>query len=72
MTKDAFRALLRHTCEAIGGQKAFAAAHGIHPDEISHVLSGRRDPPDRVLAALGLEWSIEPRCIATEMEGANR
>ena len=45
---------LRRACDAAGGQKAWAEAHGIAPQHLNDVLMCRREISDRVLAALGL------------------
>ena len=50
---DVFAAL-RRACDAAGGQKAWAEAHGIAPQHLNDVLNARREISDRVLAALGL------------------
>jgi len=36
-------------------QKEWADKHGISPQYLSHVLSGRTDPGPKILAALGLK-----------------
>jgi DNA-binding transcriptional regulator YdaS (Cro superfamily) len=45
---------IRRACAAAGGQKAWAAAHGIAPQHLNDVLMCRREISDRVLRALGL------------------
>ncbi len=47
-------AVLRQACEAAGGQKAWAEAHGLTAQHVNDVLSCRRDISDRVLSALKL------------------
>ncbi|MGX9966083.1 hypothetical protein ACVFYP_22345 [Roseomonas sp. F4] len=47
-------AALRQACDAAGGQKAWAEAHGLTAQHVNDVLSCRREISDRVLAALGL------------------
>ena len=54
MGSDQVRALLRRECEAAGGQAAWATSHGISAGYVSDVLSERREPGGRILAALGL------------------
>ena len=44
---------LRIACRAAGSQQAWAEAHGISPQYVSDVLNARRDPGDKILAALG-------------------
>jgi hypothetical protein len=44
--------LLRAKCN--GDQQAWAKANGLSPAYVSDVLNGRRDPADKILAALGL------------------
>lgn len=38
-----------------GGQSEFARSIGTSPGYVNDVLSGRRDPGDKILNALGLE-----------------
>jgi DNA-binding transcriptional regulator YdaS (Cro superfamily) len=61
---------LRMACASIGGQKAFARAHGFTPAYVHDVLHGRRPPADRILEALGLERIIiyrENRNVAADV-----
>lgn len=44
---------LRQACREAGGQKAWAAAHGIAPQHLNDVIAGRRELSPRILAALG-------------------
>lgn len=44
---------LRRACREAGGQKAWAAEHGIAPQHVCDVLAGRREMSDRILGALG-------------------
>jgi hypothetical protein len=54
MDDDRIRKLLRSACEKAGGQSAWAKAHGIARQYPSLVLTGRRPPGPKILAALGL------------------
>jgi hypothetical protein len=49
-----FYALLRQACREAGGQRAFARTHGMSEQYLCDVLNARKDPGDRILAALGL------------------
>jgi hypothetical protein len=52
MTADDVRALLRARIN--GSQASWAKANGVSPAYVSDVLSGRREPGDAILKALGL------------------
>lgn len=54
LTANDVRKLLRARCEAMPSTRAWAAKHGLSQPYISQLLSGSRDPGDKVLAALGL------------------
>lgn len=49
---------LRARCEAEGSQTVFAQLHGLSPAYVSDVLSGRREPGESMLAALGYELMV--------------
>ncbi len=55
-------ALLQTECAKAGGQKAWAAEHGLSGGYVSSVLHAKQDPGPAVLAALGLRKvvSFEP------------
>lgn len=46
--------ILRADCAAAGGQKPWAETHGIRPQQLNDVLTGRRPPCNAILGALGL------------------
>lgn len=52
---DEVRAALRRACDAVGGQRAFAARARLSVGFVSDVLNGRTPPSERLAAALGLE-----------------
>lgn len=39
-------------------QKELAEEIGLSPTYLNDVMSGRRDPSDRILEAVGLKWEI--------------
>jgi len=55
MDRENVLALLRQKCDEAGGQKAWAAVHGVSQVYVSDVLAGRREPAGKIIAALGLE-----------------
>lgn len=55
MTKEQVIKLLRSACDRAGTQAAWARAHGIAPAYVNDVLNERREPGDKILAALGIE-----------------
>ena len=42
-------------CKAAGGQKAWAAQHGVSAAYVCDVLAGRREPCESILRPLGFE-----------------
>lgn len=60
MTADEVRAILRQKL-GDGTQVDLAKSLGISPAYLSDILSGARDPGDRVLDALGLERAVDYR-----------
>lgn len=46
---------LRAACKAVGGQKIWAARHGISFGYLNDVLNGRRPPGDSVLRTINLQ-----------------
>lgn len=55
MTADDVRKMLRKACDAAGSQKAWAEQAGVTPQYVQDVLSARREPAERICAALGVE-----------------
>lgn len=53
-TSEAIEAL-KAAIAAAGSAKAWAAAQGLSAQYVGEVLSGRRQPSDRVLGPLGLQ-----------------
>lgn len=54
MTPQQLLRELSHACEIAGGRAAWARLHDIQPSVVTETLSGKRDPSDRVVNALGL------------------
>jgi hypothetical protein len=54
LTRAAVFTALADAIREAGGQKAWAAAHGIAPQHLNDVLNARREISDRILVALGL------------------
>ncbi|WP_342163182.1 helix-turn-helix domain-containing protein [Methylobacterium sp. SD21] len=54
LTIDDVRAALSQAVRDHGSQKAFAALAGINRSQLCEVMSGRREPSARILAALAL------------------
>ena len=58
LTPDAMIDLLRAECETEGGQRPWAAKHGVSPQFVSDLLRGRRNISERVAEALGYRAEI--------------
>ncbi|MBP0492197.1 hypothetical protein [Roseomonas indoligenes] len=54
LTSGDLRNRLSHACEMAGGQSRWAQRHNIPVSVVSETISGRRDPSERVINALGL------------------
>jgi len=52
-TQGDLLAILRSACDAAGGQRAWAEAHGLSPQYVCDVLKGRRDVSERMANELG-------------------
>ena len=63
-------AVLRHRCEASGTQDAWAKANLISPTMVNLVLHGRRDPSERIAAALGFTKKVVFVSLHTGNESA--
>lgn len=50
---DDVRQSLRRACDALGGQSRWAKLHDLSSAYVSDVLSGRREPGETILSALG-------------------
>lgn len=50
--------LVRGRCEAAGSQKDFAGLAGVSQAYISDVLNGKREPGQKLLAAIGLRRTV--------------
>lgn len=61
MNEQDIREHLRIAVLTAGSQKAFAARHGISPAYINDVLQGRREPGEKILAAIGFERVVTYR-----------
>jgi hypothetical protein len=55
MTIDDVIKALQKACAEAGDQKTWAATNGFSGAHVSDVIKRRRDPGERILAALGLE-----------------
>lgn len=55
---DAVVLRLRSSCNAAGGQSAWAAKHKISAAYVNDVLKRRRLPGDKITKALGLEGAL--------------
>lgn len=64
------RNILRHRCEAAGGQKAWALANGISPQYVGDILTGRRDVAARLAKILGYERTISFFACKPQNDGA--
>ena len=53
LTEKQLRKILREECRKAGSQKAWAEARDISGGYVGDVLHGRREPGEKVLAALG-------------------
>ena len=59
MTTDDVLVLLRDECRKAGSQTTWAKAHDVSKQYVTNVLHGQNPPGDKILAALGLRWTIE-------------
>jgi hypothetical protein len=53
ITADQIRTLLRRECRKAGGGRAWAEEHGLAFSYVYDVLAQRRNPGNKLLAALG-------------------
>lgn len=49
---------LRKSCNAAGGQKAWATKHGVSAQYVNDVLRNHKPPGDKITRALGLEKAL--------------
>lgn len=61
MDKERLVETLKLACEKVGGQGAWARERGVSATYVSDVIQGRKEPGDKVLAALGLERVVTYR-----------
>lgn len=54
LSGDDVRSCLQAAVMAAGGQRAWAARHGLNQSHVAKLIAGKRAPGDRVLAVLGL------------------
>ena len=54
---------LRIAVQEAGSQKAFAEKHGLSPQYVNDVFTGRRDPSGKILTALGLVRVVQFRAV---------
>lgn len=59
MMKKAFDAKLRRFLGSFASQKEAAASMGVAPSYLSDVARGRREPGEKILAALGLKRVVQ-------------
>jgi hypothetical protein len=58
MTLDSFRKHLAQEVKALGSQRNLAKKYGVSPMFICDILSGRRDPGEKLLSAMGFERTV--------------
>ncbi len=58
LTADDVRKMLAAKCAEEGGQKYWAAQHGVSAAYVCDVLQGRREPGDAICNGLGLAREI--------------
>lgn len=61
MTKTQLLAILKKQCDRAGSQTAWARENGLSAVYVSDVLTGKRDPAGKLLAALGVERVVSYR-----------
>lgn len=54
---------LRKAVTDAGGQRAFAAAHGLTAAYVNDVIHGRRALADRILAMIGIKREVTYRVV---------
>lgn len=59
LSESDIRNVLRHRCEAAGGQKSWAIDHGVSPQYVCDILRGRKEVSERVAALLGYDRRIQ-------------
>lgn len=69
MDKQQVIAALEAACRSAGSQSAWAGAHGISAPYVGDVLNGRRDPGEKILAALKIERVVTYRRIKGKADG---
>lgn len=66
--------ILRDQCRSAGGQRAWAQANGVSEQYVCDILNARREPGDKILAAIGLRRVVryvEMRSAQTEERAAS-
>lgn len=58
MTLEDFRKFLAAEAKALGSQRNLAKKYGVSPMFICDILSGRRDPGEKLLSAMGFERKV--------------
>lgn len=58
MTKTELLRVLQAACDEIGGQAELSRQLGVTKSAVNHVLRGRVEPPDKILAYLGYRREI--------------
>ena len=54
LSGDDVRSCLQAAVMAAGGQRAWAARHGLNQSHVAKLIAGKRAPGDRILSLLGL------------------
>lgn len=58
LTEADMRNILRHRCEAAGGQKAWGEANMVSPQYVCDILNGRKEVSTNVAMKLGYERKV--------------
>lgn len=69
MTLPEVLIMLVDRIDAAGGRAAWCASTGVSPGYLGDVLHGRRDPGEKLLAALGLRKVVDYVRLNPEGEG---
>ncbi|MGU3286076.1 hypothetical protein [Methylobacterium mesophilicum] len=67
LSGDDVRNCLQAAVLAAGGQRAWAARHGLNQSHIGKVIAGKRLPGERVLSLLGLR-ELPPAYVPAPVE----
>ncbi|MCJ2136861.1 hypothetical protein MKK69_22885 [Methylobacterium sp. J-026] len=67
LSGDDVRTCLQAAVLAAGGQRAWAARHGLNQSHVAKLIAGKRAPGDRVLSLLGLR-ELPPAYVPASVE----